>query len=164
MRPLTLFAFLLGISACANGRPHGPPQQAQLTRAVSPPARLQPPEDLPPSSREVLRTLMASHARNMGDLMESIMVLDYPRIHAGARAIIGEASVARPVSQDATELNAQLPAKFFELQDALRAEAKVLAATAEAMDPFKVAESYGRLSETCVRCHAVYRAGRPSLR
>jgi hypothetical protein len=151
---------LLFATACGTGgHTNGPPQQAQLVRAISPPSRLEPPAALPEVSRAVLRTLMAAHARNMSDLVSAIMLLDYPRINAGAKGVASDASVARPLTGDATELNAQLPARFFQLQDDLRAEAAKLAVSAENLDAFQVADSYGRLSQTCVRCHAVYRAG-----
>ncbi len=103
---------------------------------------------------------MTSHARTMGDLVSAIMVLDYVRIDSDARAIAGDASLARPLTGDATELNSLLPEKFFEHQDELRREASVLAVAADRMNAIDVAAGYGRLSETCVRCHATYRSGR----
>ncbi len=149
-----------GISGCATKPPRQPPQQEQLTKALTPPPRLEPKEPLPPAVREILKNRMANHAREMGDLMSAIMILDYPVIHAGARSIAGNANLSRPLTADATELNAQLPEKFFEHQDDLRKHAGALAIAAEHVSPFEVADAYGRLSEACVRCHAVYRAGR----
>ena len=61
------------------------------------------------------------------------------------------------ISGDATELASALPATFFDLQDELRAQARTLGDAAEEQNPFHVANAYGRLSETCVRCHATYR-------
>jgi cytochrome c556 len=149
------------LAACASQPSRSePPQQAQLTRAVSPPARLEPPASIPAPARAVLQTRMASHARDMGDLMTAIMVLDYPRIRTGAEGIAADAGLARPLTGDATELNSMLPEAFFQHQDALRAEARALAAAAEKQSALAVADSYGRLSETCVRCHAAYREGR----
>jgi len=156
-------ALLLGLSllapACAGKSVHEPPQQAQLTRAVSPPRRLEAPDYLPEAARAVLRTMMASHARNMGDLMSAIMVLDYPRIREGADAVANDASLSRPLTHEASELNALLPEDFFRQQDALRAQARVLSDAATRQSPFGVADAYGKLSESCVRCHYVYRKG-----
>ena len=146
-------------SACAGKVSPEPPQQAQLTRAVSPPRRLEAPDYLPGAARAVLRTIMASHARNMGDLMSAIMVLDYPRIHLTAEAVASDASLSRPLTHDASELNALLPEDFFRQQDALRAQARILVDAAQRQSPYGVADAYGRLSESCVRCHYVYRAG-----
>jgi hypothetical protein len=153
-------ALALG-AACASSPPRSePPQEAQLVRAVSAPARLGEPEYLPGPARAVLKTRMASHAQDMGDLMSAIMILEYPRINARAEAIAGEPSLARPHTGDATELNSALPERFFALQDELKVRARTLAAAAEHQSAFEVADAYGRVSETCVRCHAVYRDGR----
>jgi hypothetical protein len=154
------FALLL-LSSCAGSRAAGePPQAPQLAAAVTPPPRLAPPEYLPENARAILRTIMAAHAHNMGDLVSAIMVLDYDRIVAGAEAVASDATLARPLTGDATELNALLPEKFFWTQDQLRRQARDLADAARARSAFQVASAYGRLSEVCVNCHAVYRAGK----
>jgi cytochrome c556 len=103
---------------------------------------------------------MANHTKDMTDLVSAIMVLDYPTIADRAKAVAADANLARPLGGDATELNTLLPDKFFQYQDDLRKNAGVLAAAAERMDALQVADAYGHLSESCVRCHAVYRGGR----
>jgi cytochrome c556 len=152
---------LLGIalfSACASQTPaNQPPQQAQLAQAIAAPDRRGPPEPLSPAAREILKTRMASHAHDMGELVQAIMLLDYPRISQLGNAIASDVNLSRPITGDATELNAALPEKFFVRQDELRAHARALAAAAQALDPYRVASEYGRLSEGCVRCHADYR-------
>jgi len=100
---------------------------------------------------------MASHARDMGDLVSAIMILDYPGIVQRADSIAADVNLSRPITRDATELNASLPEKFFVRQDELRARARALAAAARARDPNRIASEYGLLSEGCVRCHADYR-------
>jgi cytochrome c556 len=153
-----LVAGVVLLSACANQTTADqPPQQAQLARAVAAPERVNPPEPLSPAAREILKTRMASHARDMADLVSSIMVLDYGRIVQTGEAIAADVNLSRPISQDATELNATLPEKFFVRQDQLRAGAKALADAARARDPNRVAREYGALSEGCVRCHSDYR-------
>ncbi len=92
--------------------------------------------------------------------MEAVMILDYPRVEDRSEAIAADVRLARAKKQDATELNAALPETFFLLQDELRARAKSLAEAARRTDAFAVADAYGRLSGTCVRCHGVFRAGR----
>ncbi len=149
-------------SGCASQTtPNQPPQQAQLAQAIAAPDRATPPEPLSPAARELLKTRMASHARDMGDLVSAIMVLDYGRIAQGADSIASDVNLSRPISGDATELNASLPEKFYVRQDGLRAGARALAAAARAQDPYRVAAEYGRLSEGCVRCHADFRPGNP---
>ncbi len=165
MDPRTVTAYLTAnlmlVGACASpSKTADPPQQQQLTRAVSPPDRLSAPESLPGAARLILHNRMASHAQDMGALMSAIMVLRYQEIEARAHAIEADANLARPLSGDATELNSLLPEKFFEHQDALRRQAGLLAAAAQRKDAVSVANNYGALSQTCVHCHATYRAGR----
>src|SRR5438045_9221955 len=133
--PTLVFALSLA-SACAGRAAREPPQHAQLTRALSPPKRLEPPDDLPEAARAVLRTMMASHAQNMGELRSAIMVLDYPRIHQTADAIASDASLSRPLTHEASELNSLLPEEFFRQQDGLRAQARVLVDAATRQSPY----------------------------
>ncbi len=100
---------------------------------------------------------MASHARDMGELVSAIMLLKYPEIAQRADAIAADVNLSRPVTHDATELNSSLPEKFFVRQDDLKAAARVLGDAARNLDPYRVANAYGRLSEGCVQCHADYR-------
>jgi cytochrome c556 len=115
---------------------------------------------LSPVAQAILHKRMVSHEREMRDLGSAILVLDYGEIQAGALRIAADASLSRPLPDDATELNAALPEQFFAYQDGLRAEAKTLAEAAAQQNTGQIANSYGRLSQGCVRCHAAYRAGR----
>jgi hypothetical protein len=155
-RSLPLLAVF--IVACAS-HPR-PPQQRQLAQAVAAPSRLEPRESMPLAARAVLKSRMVDHARDMRELMSAIMILDYPAIHGEALAIADNSNLSRPLTADATELNSQLPESFFLYQDQVRRDARTLAAAADRLNPFDTATSYGRLSESCVRCHAVYRGGR----
>jgi len=150
----------LAAAACATPGRNQPPQQRELAQAVAPPQRLRPPDPFPAAAREVLKTHMVSHARDMSALVSDIMLLRYDQIRAGAERIAADASLSRPLANDASELNSALPEKFFLYQDNLRLEARTLAEAASRQQPFDVADSYGRLSQVCVRCHAAYRAGR----
>ena len=162
--PLAWTPGLIGVVlalACAAPPAAAPPQEAQLIRALSPPARLTPPESLPGPALALLHTRMASHAQDMSALMSAIMVLRYPEIQARALGITRETYFARTGGQDATLLNASLPAKLFDLEAELRERAKSLAGAADRLDAFAVANAYGQLSETCVKCHAAYRGPGP---
>jgi len=145
------------VSSCASQTPNQPPQQEQLARAITAPDRVDPPEPLPATARALLKQRMATHARDMSDLVSAIMLLEYARISIRAEAIADEANWSRPLTGDATELNAQVPEKFFVRQDDLKTAARRLAAAANLHNPYKVAEAYGHVSETCVRCHADFR-------
>ena len=150
-------AVALFFVACANQAASQPPQQAQLAHAISTPDRPGPPEPLSPTAREILKTRMASHARDMGQLVSVIMVLDYASIVQLADRIREDVNLSRPLTNDATELNASLPEKFFVRQDELKVWAKALGEAAREQNPYRVAAAYGKLSEGCVRCHADYR-------
>jgi len=157
-RPAILILAVMAPSACASETTaNEPPQQAQLARALAAPDRAGPPQPLSPAAREILKARMASHARDMGELVSAIMVLDHDRVAQTSDAIAADVNLSRPVSHDATELNSGLPEQFFVRQDELRSGARALAAAARARDPNRVAAEYGRLSEGCVRCHADYR-------
>ena len=156
------FASVVVASGCASGSTTSQPsQEAQLARAVAAPDRAGPPQPLSPAAREILKSRMASHARDMSDLVSAIMILDYDRITGRGEAIAADVNLSRPVSHDATELNSALPERFFARQDELRTGARALATAAQARDPDRVAAAYGRLSEGCVRCHSDYRPAAP---
>lgn len=148
-------AVLFG-AACVSTPPQ-PPQRIEQQRAVAAPKGEPPREPLSPVVQEILKRRMVSHAADMNDLVSAIMILDYPRIGDRAEKIAGDASLSRPLSGDATELNSSLPEQFFVYQDQVKSEARGLAEAARAQDPYQVAAKYGRLSEGCVRCHADYR-------
>jgi cytochrome c556 len=156
---LVLVLGSLAMTSCARRPPQQAPQPAPLSNALSAPVRLLPPEDLPDPARSILRSRMAFHAQDMGALTWATTVLRYDLVKEKATAIASDATLARPLTGDATELNSALPEKFFVLQDELRMAARTLAVAAAANDASSVAAAYGRLSETCVKCHATYRQG-----
>ena len=154
------FTSLVLFSSCANKSANQPPQQRQLARAVAPPETLGAPADLPQALRVILQTRMASHARDMSALVKAIMILRYREIETLSLALAANADFARPLSGDATELNSFLPEAFFSLQDELKSQATVLATAANKQSALAVAAAYGEVSETCVKCHSVYRDGK----
>jgi cytochrome c556 len=160
-RLTALAVWALGAS-CASQTANQPPQQSQLAQAISAPDRVgPPPETLAPAARALLKERMAAHARDMGELVSAIMVLQYDGIAARADKIAADVNLSRPTTNDATQLNAQIPEKFFVRQDDLKAAARNLAEAARSQNPYKVADAYGRVSETCVRCHADFRPSLP---
>jgi Cytochrome C' len=153
---------VLGLAAClscASKDANQPPQMGQLTRAISAPDRPDPPEQLSPQAKAILIDRMASHADEMSNLVSAIMLLQYSRIITSADKIASDVNLSRPTSHDATDLNAAIPEKFFVRQDDLKAAAHALGEAARSGNPYRVAEAYGRVSETCVRCHADFRPG-----
>ena len=130
---------------------------AQLTRAITPPARPDPPEPLSNEAKALLHDRMSSHTEYMSDLVSAIMLLQYSRIIGRADKIVDDVNLSRPLTHDATELNASLPEKFFVRQDELKAAARELGDAGRSANPYRVAVAYGHVSETCVRCHADFR-------
>jgi cytochrome c556 len=114
------------------------------------------PDHLPSAARSVLKKRMERHGRDMGDLMWAVLLLDYNTTQKLAQQVATEPLLARPLSGDASELNALLPERFFTLQDELKTNAAALARVAPRHDPEAMAEAYGRLARTCVACHQVY--------
>jgi hypothetical protein len=103
---------------------------------------------------------MARHGKSMSELVQAVIVLDYPRTARLAREIAEEPRLARPLSQNANEVNVSLPEPFFQLQDELRQRAARLAEAARTRGQTELAPAFGQLTETCVSCHRVYSTGR----
>jgi len=112
---------------------------------------------VPPAARALLKKRMARHAGDMNELLSATVRVDYPTILESAGRIAAEAPLSRPVSGDASEINAQIPPRFFDLQDELRMHARDLVAAAKERNPDRVASTMGALTSTCVRCHTLFR-------
>ena len=100
---------------------------------------------------------MGRHGEQMRSLVSRAVVLDYDGTARVAGEIFDEPALARPIGGD--ELNAFLPARFFDLQDAMRAQARMMVEAAARRDSKRVAESFGALASSCVACHDAYLNG-----
>jgi cytochrome c556 len=117
-------------------------------------------ERLPEAARAALATQMHAHARGMMELVSTATVLDYEAVGVSVQRLLEEPRVARPLIGDATELNAELPARFFGMQDELRADLQSMSRAAAARDPEALADSFAATSKACIRCHDSYLTGR----
>jgi len=126
-------------------------------RTIPPGPELGSPERLSPAVRAVVRTKMNHHGDQLTTLVSRVVLLDYDGIARAAGAIFDEPMLARPTAGD--ELNAALPERFFQSQDALRVAAKQLVAAAALRDRPKLAESFAALTKTCLQCHDLYLHG-----
>ena len=124
------------------------------SRRIAPERHLAAVERLSEPARAALTTQMRTHARGMMELVSTVTLLDYDGVGAASQRILDEPRVARPLSGDATELNALLPARFFTLQDELREELQTLRSAAAAHDADAVADAFAATTRTCVHCHA----------
>jgi cytochrome c556 len=110
------------------------------------------------AAREIVHQKMADHSKGMTELVWAVVFLDFQQTAALAKSIATEPRLARPLTQDATELNSALSPRFFVLQDQLRARAQRLEAAARSRDSAAMARAYGAIAETCVACHDAYLA------
>lgn len=116
-----------------------------------------PPARIPAAARAVIATKMGRHGQQLSALLMSVLVLDDDGVARIAGEIFDEPQLARPIAGD--ELNGLLPERFFQLQDALRAQAREVAAIAARHDRARLPESFAQLTKTCVGCHALYLDG-----
>ncbi len=148
-----------GASAC-KGSPETRPGPMPATVSQEPwqaPMRLSPPERLPPQARQLVRQRMWQHGSDMSALVWAVFSVDYERAGELAGRIASDAALTRPLSQQASELGGQIPARFFELQDELHRKAGALAVSSLTKNAGALSQAYGSLSETCINCHDVYR-------
>ena len=117
------------------------------------------PDYLPPALREVLRRRMVDHGRDMHELVFAVVLLHREVAKMAARRIASEPKIARPTPGGEDDLNAALPERFFLLQDELKVNASKLADAASGKDDKQLASALGRMTETCVSCHAAYLEG-----
>lgn len=122
---------------------------------------LQPPADFPNLARAALRTRMQRHGKDMSVLVNAVVLLNRSTVRELAADIANEPRLTRPTPDAMDALNAALPERFFVLQDELRAHAKALAEAATSADDEALAKSFGRMTQTCVSCHATFQAGAP---
>ncbi len=143
--------FLLHASAAEP-----PKKGGQSSKAAEKMPGLAAPEYIPETARALLRKKMERHGQDARDLMFGVTLLQYDVAEAAAHRIASEPRFVRPIAGGEDDLNALLPERFFVLQDESRNRAQAVAMAAEKKDDKALAESYGRLVETCVACHSAY--------
>lgn len=137
-----------------------------LVVALAPSHRIAPDRHLPMAerlsdpARAALKTQMRTHARGMMELVSRVTLLDWDGVIVAAQRVLDEPRIARPLTGDASELNASLPARFFTLQDELRTQLQAMQRAASAHDTDGLADSFAATTRTCVRCHDAYLTGR----
>jgi hypothetical protein len=149
---------LLALSAFADEtKPKTQPKPTpprELPRADS----LGRPDYLSDLARQILRRRMERHGREMIHLMTGVVLLRREVVQSIAQEISKEPRITRPLPDSRDELNSALPEKFFVLQDELRERAKGLEEVAKGRNDKELAESFARLTQTCVSCHSAFLA------
>jgi hypothetical protein len=142
--------------AAPSKKPKAEKPKAEAADKQSPPSSLGKPDYLPEQARSLLRQKMERHGQDARDLMYGVTLLQYDVARAAAKHISAEPRIIRPLPGGEADLNALLPERFFVLQDEARLRARAVSEAAEKRDDKALAESYGRLVETCVACHSTY--------
>jgi hypothetical protein len=146
-------AVAVGVSrlSLATARPKGPL------------LHLAPPENVSATTRAELRARMGRHGNSMSTLVRAVVLLDRPTIGTMAQRIADEELLARAESNGLDMWRPLLPKAFFVEQDALRSAASALAQAATRGEPDTVlAQRFGAVTSTCVRCHGAYLHDLPS--
>jgi hypothetical protein len=151
---LVSVGFLFNASAGEAPRPKGSQASKKATDAKTP--SLPTPDYIPEAARPLLRKKMERHGQDARELMFGVTLLQYDVAKAAAQRISSEPRLVRPMAGGEDDLNALLPERFFVLQDESRTRAQAVATAAEKKDDKALADSYGRLMETCVACHSAY--------
>lgn len=149
------YVHLLGLALVVSGLACKSSPEASGDR--SPPVKRferGPGDHIPDLARSLIRERMHLHGDDMNDLLWAVLFLDYDSMKAISEDLASSPKFARPLSDD--ELNASIPAQFFELQDQLQAGAKKLALAAGGRDGDGVAVAFAEISQSCVRCHSLY--------
>lgn len=157
--PLLLAAAARRADAPAKSVAAPAPIARDAGRTPPSPRRLPPRRSLPPLARSILSQHMENHAFQMNELVWSVVFLEHEETRELAEEIANGPTIARPLPDGQTpsdDLSSMLPAQFFDLQDQLHARAKELADAARDEDDAAIAKAWGRLSESCVACHATY--------
>ncbi len=151
----------LALAACQTTPAATPASSATASRSVRADRKLPPRQGLSLTARALLNRRMENHGFEMTNLMWATLLLDRPQAADISQSILSEPRLARPIVKDGSELNANLPEAFFVLQDQLVDAAKALRVVADnpKSSPVELADAFGRLTNTCVRCHAVYLYG-----
>lgn len=106
---------------------------------------------------------MGRHGESLTGLGRAVVLLDLTATARLARQIADDEALARALAPLRKERD-EGAESFAALQEELRTRAGRLAAEAGARNDLGVAESFGELAKTCVRCHRLYlrRDVRPS--
>jgi len=135
---------------------------ALLAGGASPPAAPAqttnelPGDQLSSTVRRAIGKRMAHHSANLGDLLKAVLILDRDGVQERVKAITDAPKLARPAPGETDTLNAAVPPRFFELQDAMVKRAIAVSDAAKKRDDLQMGKAFGQLTEACVACHSVY--------
>ena len=111
---------------------------------------------LPSAVRPFLTDRMYVHGEDLRDLNWAVLFLDRPTVREIAERISEAPRFAPANAAGAADRHRPIPDDFLALQSELAARARVLFTAAASSDPVTVSAAYGRMVQTCVRCHDRY--------
>lgn len=115
------------------------------------------PEALPVVVRELVVPTMQSHRIELGRILRATVMLDRDDLQVVASALAEAPTIADPLSNNGDELNAQIPTRFFQAQDALQKAAANLADLSTRGTDAEVTAAFGVVVTRCVECHEAFR-------
>jgi hypothetical protein len=107
------------------------------------------------------RARMGRHGASLSGLARSVVLLDFATTARLARQVADDETIALAVTPAVRPDPAE---SFTALQEELRARARRLGDAAAARDDAAVADSFGEVAKTCVRCHRLYLRPAPRTR
>lgn len=110
-------------------------------------------ETLTEASRAFLKTKMKNHGKDMKELSIAVAIMKMSEVQRLAQSVANA-----PRLDPAVGPAAQLPTRFFELQNELKKNAQALSDAGKANDASAVLNEYKALITTCTTCHLSFKA------
>ena len=104
-------------------------------------------------ARAFLKLKMKNHSKEMQELSVAVATVKLSDVQRLAQDIANEPRLDSSVGPAM-----KLPARFFELQEELRKQAQALSEAGRANEMSGTLEKYSEVVETCMACHAAFRA------
>lgn len=115
-------------------------------------ARKLEPETLTEASRVFLKLKMKNHVKDMKELSIAVAIMKMSEVQRLAQGVANA-----PRLDPAVGPAAQLPNRFFELQNELKKNAQALSDAGKAGDATTVLDEYKTLITTCTTCHLSFK-------
>lgn len=110
-------------------------------------------EALSEASRAFLKTKMKNHVKDMKELSIAVAIMKMSEVQRLAQGVANA-----PRLDPAVGPAAQLPTRFFELQNELKKNAQALSDAGKANDSSAALTEYKALITTCTTCHLSFKA------
>ena len=99
---------------------------------------------------------MDEHIHATSELFQAVLRLQYDKAGAAADELAAQPTWARPEVAGLDSVNSRIPQPFFDLQAAMQQNARSVSAAAKKHDPQTLGDAFGKLTSSCLACHASY--------